>query len=144
MAAGGLVPASPRRYTDLPGRPKSSRLRSDYRQPDSSARRRNCTPASRDEWAFVVLALTFQRPHRCPACVWQTPLARHVADHERRVGEQDGITVSDCAARPADGLLDAACPASVQDLAVPVDYRHAGLVGHKGRHGIPTGKGQHR
>jgi hypothetical protein len=65
------------------------------------------------------LALTFQRPHRCPACVWQTPLARHVADHERRVGEQDGITVSDCAARPADGLLDAACPASVQDLANP-------------------------
>ena len=72
------------------------------------------------------------------------PLARHIADHERRVGEQDSITVCGCAVRPADGLLDAVCPASVQDLAVPVGNRHAGLAGHKGRHGRPTEKGQYR
>ena len=68
------------------------------------------------------------------------PLARHVADHERRVGEQDSITVSGCAVGPADGLLDAACPASVQDLAVPVDNRHAGLVGHRVGMAFPPGK----
>ena len=101
-------------------------------------------PPAGVEWAFVVLALTFQRPHRCPACVWQTPLARHVADHGRRVGEQDSVTVSGCAVGSADGLPGAACPASVQDLAVPVGNRRAGLVGHKGRHGLPAGKGQHR
>jgi hypothetical protein len=42
------------------------------------------------------------------------PLARHVADHERRVGEQDSITVSGSADRQAGGLAGAACPASVQ------------------------------
>jgi hypothetical protein len=26
-------------------------------------------PASRGEWTFAVLALTFQRPYLCPACV---------------------------------------------------------------------------
>ena len=46
------------------------------------------------------------------------PLARHIADHQRRVGEQDSITFCGRAGRPADGLLDAVCPASVQDLAV--------------------------
>ena len=46
-------------------------------------------------------------------------MAERVGDHERRVGEQDSITVSGSGIRPADGLLDVACPASVQDLAVP-------------------------
>jgi hypothetical protein len=68
------------------------------------------------------------------------PLARPVADHERRVGEQDSITVSGCAVRPADGLPGAACPASVQDLAVPVGNRHAGLAGHRAGMAFPPGK----
>ncbi len=54
------------------------------------------------------------------------PLARHVADHQRRVGEQDSITVSGCAVRPADGLPGAACPAGVRDLAgcaAPLTWR---------------------
>jgi hypothetical protein len=33
------------------------------------------------------------------------PLAGLVAEDERRVGEQDGITVSGAGVRPADGLL---------------------------------------
>jgi hypothetical protein len=59
------------------------------------------------------------------------PLARLVADHERRVDEQDSVTVCGCCVRPADRLPDAACPAGVQDLAVPVYNRHAGLIGQK-------------
>jgi hypothetical protein len=68
------------------------------------------------------------------------PLARLVGDHERRVDEQDSITVSGCAIRPADRLLDAACSARVEDLAVPVDNRHAGLIGHKVGTAFPPGK----
>ena len=68
---------------------------------------------------FVVLALTFQRPVSLPDLRLAQPLARLVGDHERRVGEHDRVTVSSGGVRPARGLLDAACPASVQDLAVP-------------------------
>ena len=72
------------------------------------------------------------------------PLARHVADHERRAGDQDSITVSGRADRPADGLPDVVCPASARDLAVPAGNRQAGRAGRKGRHGLPAGKGQHQ
>jgi hypothetical protein len=41
------------------------------------------------------------------------PLTYLVGDHERRGGEQKSITVSGRAIRPADRLLDAACPARV-------------------------------
>src|SRR6185437_6560710 len=54
--------------------------------------------------------------------------------------EPDSITVSGCAIGPADRLLDAACPARVEDLAVPVDNRHAGLIGHKVGTTFPPGK----
>jgi hypothetical protein len=67
-------------------------------------------------------------------------LARLVAHHEWHVGEQDSVTVSGRGIRPADGLLDAACSASVQDLPVPVDDRHACLIGHKVGTPFPPGK----
>ena len=67
-------------------------------------------------------------------------LARLIANHERRVGEQDSVTVSGGGVRPADGLLDAACPVSVHDPAVPVDECHAGLVGHNVGSAFPPGK----
>jgi hypothetical protein len=68
------------------------------------------------------------------------PLARLVGDHERRVDKHHSVTVSGSGVRPADGLLDAACPASLQDLAVPVDHRHAGLIGHNAGTAFPPGK----
>jgi hypothetical protein len=60
-----------------------------------------------------------------------SPLALFVAHHERSIDEHHGITVSGCVVHPGDRLLDAACPASVNDLARPVDNRHARLVRQK-------------
>ena len=52
----------------------------------------------------------------------------------------DRVSVSGGGVRPADGLLDAACPVSVQDPAVPVDNRHAGLAGRNVGSAFPPGK----
>jgi hypothetical protein len=65
------------------------------------------------------LALTFQRAVLVPGLRLAEPLACLVAEHERRAGEHHSVTVSGCAVRPGDRLLDAPCPASVQNLAVP-------------------------
>ena len=58
------------------------------------------------------------------------PLALFVAHHERGIDEHHGIIPSRVI-RPAGCLLDAACPAGVNDLALPVDDRHACLIGQK-------------
>jgi hypothetical protein len=75
-----------------------------------------------------------------PGLCLAEPLALVVADHERRVREHESLTVSSCDIRPADRLLDAACPASIQDPAALVDYRHASLIGQKAVIAFSPGK----
>src|SRR5690349_10377372 len=60
-----------------------------------------------------------------------SPLSLLVAHDERGVDEHNSVTVSGCVIRPGECPLDATCPASVNDLAIPVDNRHARLVGQK-------------
>jgi hypothetical protein len=108
------------------------------------AGRGNCTPASPGRMGTGRIGADLWAAAPLPGLRLADPLARHVADHERRPGEPDSISVRGCAVLLAGGLPGAACPASVQDLAGPAGNRRAGLGGHRGRPGHPARKGQHR
>jgi hypothetical protein len=117
MATGGLVPASAVDIQTCPA-VRSRRGRGQITASRTAQAKELPRPPAGGEWAFAVSVLTFAAAP-LPGLRLADPLARHVADHERRAGDQDSTTVSGCADRPAGGLPGTACPASVRDLAVP-------------------------